>query len=135
MQRWQCPICLIKYKLDINVFVSLNCSFSFAVSLRKWLEHSLFIRSNGETRRNKYFMIIAIFAWRVTLNYAYSLFNTIKYVQLQPLCFNLTRESYLRYSIFIECHVLFPMVPFCPLKDEWGIRICKVKNIFGQLCF
>ena len=33
----------------INIFVSLNCFFSTVVSLRKWLAHSLFIRSNEET--------------------------------------------------------------------------------------
>jgi len=57
MERWRCPIykgthgkvampdlqrypwklCLTKHELEINVFVSLNCLFSFAVSLRKWL--------------------------------------------------------------------------------------------------
>ena len=84
---------------DINVFVSLNCLFSFAVSPRKWLAYFLFIRSNGWTLRNKhlssqindgffhlfhqikvsriplYVGHCHVFAWRVTWNYAYSAFN------------------------------------------------------------
>ena len=44
-------LCLIKYELDIDVFVSLNCLFSFAGYLWKWLAHFLFLKSNGETRR------------------------------------------------------------------------------------
>ena len=39
----------------INVFVSLNCIFSFAGSLRKKLAHFLFIKSNEETHRNEHF--------------------------------------------------------------------------------
>ena len=80
------------YELGIHAFVSLNCFFSIAVSLWKWLAHFLLIRSNGETRRNKHFSRlknfwifirlrfqgyrcksgIVIFAFRVTWNYAYS---------------------------------------------------------------
>ena len=39
--------------ININVFVSLNCLFSFAISLRKRFAHFLFKKSNGETRRKK----------------------------------------------------------------------------------
>ena len=47
-------IFLIKHELYINVFVSLNCLFSFAVSLWKWLLHSLlYIGSNRENPRKK----------------------------------------------------------------------------------
>ena len=35
--------------------ISMFCSFSFAVSLQKWLAHFLFIRRNGEIPRNKHF--------------------------------------------------------------------------------
>ena len=48
LQRYPEKLCLIKYELDIHVFVSLNCLFSFAVSLRKLLAHFLLIRSHGE---------------------------------------------------------------------------------------
>ena len=40
-------LCLNKYELDINVFVSLNYLFSLVVSLRKGA-HFLFLRSNEE---------------------------------------------------------------------------------------
>ena len=39
---------MIKYELVIHVLVSLSSLLSFAVSLRKWFAHSLFIRGNGE---------------------------------------------------------------------------------------
>ena len=48
-------VCLIKYELDTNFFVSLNCLFLFAISLWKWLIHFLLMRSIGETYRNKRF--------------------------------------------------------------------------------
>ena len=65
MQKWQCPISIgtlksffsIKYELDIHVFASLTCLFSFAVSLHKWLAHFMFIRSNGETHNNKHILV------------------------------------------------------------------------------
>ena len=37
LQWFPWKLCLIKDELDINVFVSLNCLFSFAVSPQKWL--------------------------------------------------------------------------------------------------
>jgi len=66
------------------MFVSLSCKFSFTGSL----VHFLFIKNNGETYRNNTFRVlrfqghhfksgIAIFALRVTWNYAYSPFNKI----------------------------------------------------------
>ena len=70
---------LIRYQC----FVSLNCLFSFGVSLRKWLAHSLFWRSNWEIHRNEHFSStflirlrfqryrcksdITIFVWRGSL--------------------------------------------------------------------
>ena len=68
-----------------------NCSISFAVSLRKWLVHFLFIFSNRETFRkttvSSTFLIklkgaieyknIVIIAWMFTWNYAYSPFKKI----------------------------------------------------------
>ena len=52
MQRWQCPwkLILIKYKLNINVFVSSNC----LVSMRKWLA-LFFFKISGEPHRIKHF--------------------------------------------------------------------------------
>ena len=44
-----------KYELDIHDFVSLNCLFSLAGSLQKWLGHFLFICSHREIIRIKYF--------------------------------------------------------------------------------
>ena len=35
LQRYSLKLCLIKYELDIQVLVSLNCLFSFAGSLQK----------------------------------------------------------------------------------------------------
>ena len=55
LQRYLKSFVLINYELDINVFVSLNSSFSFAISLREWLAHFLLKRSNVETHRNKHF--------------------------------------------------------------------------------
>ena len=55
LQRYPWKLGLINYELDIHAFVSLNCLFSFAVSLRKLLVYTLLIRSNGETHRNKHF--------------------------------------------------------------------------------
>ena len=54
-QRFPWKHCLIKYELYINVFISLICLFSVAVSLRKLLAHFLFMRSNGngETHTRK----------------------------------------------------------------------------------
>ena len=40
-----------QYRMDIDVFVSLNCLLSFADSLRECLAQSLFIRSNEEIHR------------------------------------------------------------------------------------
>ena len=80
------------------MFLYLQTVFSFAGSLRKWLAHFLLIRSKGDTYRIKHFSSqeidisctflmrlrlqgyrcksgIAIFAWRVTRNYAYSIFK------------------------------------------------------------
>jgi len=81
LQRYNWNLCLIKYELDINVFVPINCSFSFSVSLRKWLAHFLFIRNNGESQKNINFSSqktkvsstcsrhcksgLAIFLWRI----------------------------------------------------------------------
>ena len=45
-QLYPSKLCLIEYELDIIVFVSLNCLFSFAGSYQKWLVHSLLIRRN-----------------------------------------------------------------------------------------
>ena len=46
LQWYSWNLYLIKYKFALNVFVSLNCLFSFAiVSLQKWLAHFYFIRS------------------------------------------------------------------------------------------
>ena len=55
MQRW-CPwkLFLINYKFDFNVFLFLQL-FSIAGSLQKWPAHSLFLRSNVESYRNKHF--------------------------------------------------------------------------------
>ena len=53
-------LCPIRNEKDINDFVSLNCLFSFAVSLRKWLAHFLFLRNNGETQRNNKFSRILL---------------------------------------------------------------------------
>ena len=47
MPDWQ-KLCLIKYDLDIHVFVSLNCSFSFTVSLQKLLAHFLKFTRNAQ---------------------------------------------------------------------------------------
>ena len=44
--------CLINFEFDINVFVSLNCSFSFPVSLRKELFHFWHI-NNGSRNKQK----------------------------------------------------------------------------------
>ena len=49
LQHYTWMLCLIKYELDINGFVSLNSLLSFTVSLRKWLAHFLLIKSKGET--------------------------------------------------------------------------------------
>ena len=38
--------CKRNFKWEINVFVSLNCIFSIAGFLQKWLAHFLFTRSN-----------------------------------------------------------------------------------------
>ena len=57
LQRYLWTFCFIKYKndWDMNVFVPLNCFFSFTVSLGKGLAHFLLIRSNEENHRNKHF--------------------------------------------------------------------------------
>ena len=95
--RYPLRLCMIKYYLDIHVFVSFNCLFSSVVSLKKWLPF-LLVRSNREMIRMKHFssretslsstfMIrlkfqgylcksgITIFVWRVTWNYAFSSFE------------------------------------------------------------
>ena len=50
--QYPLKLCLIKYELDIHVFVYLNYSFSFEVSLLNLLAHFLLIRNNGEIIRN-----------------------------------------------------------------------------------
>ena len=84
---------LIKYDLDIHVFLSLNVYFYLRFLCESDLRnaHFLFIRSNEETPNDDgIFDIfirlrfqgyrcesgIAIFAWRVIWDYAYSPFNT-----------------------------------------------------------
>ena len=94
LQRYPYNLCLIKY--DIHVFGSLNCLFSFAVSLRKWLGHSCFRKAAEKlelstvrvrkTTVSSTFLIrlwfqgyhcksgIVIFQMRVIWNYFYSPF-------------------------------------------------------------
>ena len=55
LQEYLWNLCLIKYELDIYVFVSLNCLRSFSVSQRKWLAYFLLTNRNGETHANKHF--------------------------------------------------------------------------------
>ena len=49
--QYPLKLCLIKFELDIHVFVYLNYSFSFEVSLLNLLAHFLLIRNNGEIIR------------------------------------------------------------------------------------
>ena len=51
---------MIKFDLDINVFVSINCLFLFVVSLQNWLAYFLFIRNNRKVLRNKHFYLVKI---------------------------------------------------------------------------
>ena len=53
-QRYPWKLCL-KYDLDIKVFCLFKLFISFAVSLRKWLAHFLFIKSKGENCRKEHF--------------------------------------------------------------------------------
>ena len=91
--RYIWNLCLIKYELDINVFVSLNCLFSFTVTsdlrisclseaMNKLAQVNslsqnnvgilhIFIRFQGRSCKSG----IAIFQWTVSRNYAYSLFK------------------------------------------------------------
>ena len=50
LQRYPCNLCLIKYELDINVFVSLNCLFS----LRYPAKVICAFPFSQETHRNKH---------------------------------------------------------------------------------
>ena len=87
-------LCLIKYELDINVLVSLNCLFSFVGSLLKLLTHSLFIRNNGENHRNKHFSSQKNDA-------IFRIFDQIKVsrLPLQVRHCNLCMEGHLKFSI------------------------------------
>jgi len=86
-------LCLFKDELDIHVFLCFLCGFSVQVT-----SAFLIIRNNGENteintlrvRKNFFFYrlkfqgnhcksCIAIFSWRVTLNYAYSPFKGMLY--------------------------------------------------------
>ena len=55
LQRYPRKLCLIKFELYIHVFFVffLNCLFSYAGSLQKWLTHFFFIRINGESKTGK----------------------------------------------------------------------------------
>ena len=104
MQRWQYlqryppKLCLIKHELDMHIFVYLN--YLFGGFLQKQLAHFLLLSTNGEIHRTKLLRVrktklsstflielsfqwyrcnlgIAIFACKVTWNYAYSPFNEI----------------------------------------------------------
>ena len=55
LQQYSQKLCLIKYELDIDVFVLFNYLFFFAISLRKWQAHFLLMRSNGEIHEKKHF--------------------------------------------------------------------------------
>ena len=54
--QYPLKLCLIKFELDIHVFVYLNYSFSFEVSLLNLLAHFLLIRNNGEIIRVKHLL-------------------------------------------------------------------------------
>ena len=88
MQSWQCPCKAFTDQVLIRnkCFVSVNFLFLFAVSLR-WLAHSLLIKSNGETSRNKHIsskkedsifhIFYQIIVSRVPFTYAYNPFKRI----------------------------------------------------------
>ena len=97
LQHYPQKLCLINYKFDINVFVffkliifywSFSAEAAFLVYKKQWrnsqkintfqvrkttVSSTFFTRLRFQGYRNK--SGVAIFAWRVTLNYAYSPFN------------------------------------------------------------
>ena len=95
MQRWQCSqwqpskLCLIKYELDMHILfvqtVYFNLGFLCVPWVPEYLAHFLILSTNGEIHRTKLLSFqgyrckwgIALFAWKVTWNYAYSSFNGI----------------------------------------------------------
>ena len=109
MQRWQCSqwqpskLCLIKYELDMHILfvqtVYFNWGFLCVPWVPEYLAHFLILSTNGEIRRTKLLSFqgyrckwgIALLAWKVTWNYAYSPFNGI--CRFFSLFFRLSMEK------------------------------------------
>ena len=100
----------------INVFVSLNCIFSFASSLRKKLAHFLFIRSNGETHWKKHF----------SSQRNDSCFPTFKIKVSRFQGFKVSRFQGFRVSRFQGLKGVFA-------KNERGYRLNAIKKRFWSL--
>ena len=55
LKLYPSKLCLIKYHLNIHVFVSLKCLYPFSVSQQKWFRHFLLLKNNGENIKIKHF--------------------------------------------------------------------------------
>ena len=114
-EYWQCPlhlskICLRKHELDILVFISLNCLFSFAYSLRKWFAaHVLLIRSNGEIVWIKHFSSQGNDS--TVVNWAYG--GSLKNTRISPF------EKLFNYKESINISFLIPPEL---INLEWDIQ-------------
>ena len=109
MQRWQCSqwqpskLCLIKYELEMHILfvqtVYFNLGFLCVPWVPEYLAHFLILSTNGEIHRTKLLSFqgyrckwgIALLAWKVTWNYAYSPFNGI--CRFFSLFFRLSMEK------------------------------------------
>ena len=143
-------LCLIKYELDINVFVSFNSLFAFAGSLGKWLAHFLLIRINGEIRaelntfRVRFFNRlwcqvyrcksgIVIFAWRVTWSWNYP--NRPK----KQVLLNYLTRLFLKYSImriFLQTVIVIILNysgPPTPTAEVWSILSESSKFVISDI--
>ena len=150
-------------KLDIRVFVILNCLFLFAGSFHKWLAHFSFFKSNREIIRikqfsdsekrrylpqwNPHFLIrlklqcegcsrcksfIAIFAWRVTWNNAYSQFNYI-WSMYRPGQVK-KRDNFRLRRVFIYLLLMCRscLVQICSNRSERGGGIINLRGVFAK---
>ena len=121
LQRYPWKLCLINYELEIIVYETLNCLFSFAGSLQKWLAHSLLIRNNRVNHRNKHFSIrksgIAILKGHFIL----SLQSFLLSMSLRPFPLTIDRDTDFKK---MGEYISYSFIYFGNTNTTNGIRLC-----------
>ena len=109
LQRYHWNLCLIKYELDIHVFLRLNCGFS-----AKGLAHFLLVRNNGDSIRINHLLI-------QKNNFIFHIFDQIKgTVKKNERGYRMKPENLRRWMIHMTSIYLQMF-----LSREIDIRLCQ----------